>query len=38
MKEEMLKKYARLAVKIGVNIQKDQTLVIKLTNECGSFY
>ncbi|GAA0122368.1 MAG: aminopeptidase [Clostridium argentinense] len=37
MKEEMLKKYARLAVKIGVNIQKDQTLVINSPIECAPF-
>lgn len=32
-----LKKYARLAVKIGVNIQKDQTLVISSPIECANF-
>jgi len=32
-----LKKYAELAVKVGVNIQKDQTLVINSTIECADF-
>lgn len=33
----ILKKYAALAVKIGVNIQKDQTLVISSPIECANF-
>ncbi len=37
MKEEMLKKYARLAVKTGVNIQENQTLVIMSPIECAPF-
>lgn len=32
-----LKKYAELAVKIGVNIQKNQTLVINSPIECAEF-
>lgn len=34
---DMLKKYANLAVKIGVNIQKGQTLVISSPIECAPF-
>lgn len=37
MKNEMLKKYARLAVKTGVNVQKNQTLVIMSPIECADF-
>lgn len=37
MKDELLKKYAKLAVKTGVNIQKDQTLVIMSPIECAPF-
>ncbi len=33
----MLKKYARLAVKTGVNVQKNQTLVIMSPIECADF-
>src|SRR5690554_1174251 len=32
-----LEKYAELAVKVGVNIQKDQTLVINTTIESAEF-
>lgn len=35
--EEMLKKYARLAVKTGVNIHKNQTLLVTSPIECASF-
>ncbi|WP_461613844.1 aminopeptidase [Clostridium sp. Marseille-QA1073] len=35
--EKMLKKYARLAVKTGVNIQKNQTLIIASPIECAPF-
>lgn len=35
--EEVLKKYARLAVKTGVNVQKGQTLVIMSPIECAPF-
>lgn len=34
---EILKKYARLAVKIGVNIQQHQTLIISSPIECANF-
>ena len=34
---EILKKYAHLAVKIGVNIQQHQTLVISSPIECANF-
>lgn len=34
---EILKKYARLSVKTGVNIQKDQTLVVNSPIECAPF-
>ncbi|SQB92715.1 aminopeptidase [Clostridium tetanomorphum] len=34
---EVLKKYAHLAVKVGVNIQKNQTLVISSPIECADF-
>jgi len=37
MKEILLKKYADLIVKIGVNIQQGQTLVIFSPIECASF-
>lgn len=37
MDENLLEKYAHLLVKIGVNIQKDQTLVINSPIECASF-
>ncbi|MGL4989783.1 MAG: aminopeptidase [Sarcina sp.] len=33
----LLEKYAKLAVQIGVNIQKNQTLVIKSPIECADF-
>ncbi|WP_172645110.1 aminopeptidase [Clostridium tetani] len=35
--KNLLKKYAELAVKIGVNIQKDQLLVISSPIECAYF-
>ena len=34
---DTLKKYAELAVKVGVNIQKNQTLVVNSTIECAEF-
>jgi aminopeptidase len=37
MKDELLRKYAELAVKTGVNIQKDQLLVISSPIECAPF-
>lgn len=37
MQQELLKKYARLAVKTGVNIQKGQTLVVNSPIECAKF-
>ncbi|WP_426349207.1 aminopeptidase [Alloiococcus sp. CFN-8] len=37
MKEEQLQKYAALVVKTGVNIQKNQTLVIMSPIECAEF-
>uniref|UniRef100_UPI00058F8365 aminopeptidase n=1 Tax=Clostridium polynesiense TaxID=1325933 RepID=UPI00058F8365 len=37
MNEEFLKKYARLAVKTGVNVQKGQTLVVMSPIECADF-
>lgn len=37
MNDILLKKYARLIVKTGINIQKDQTLVITSPIECASF-
>ena len=36
-KETLLRKYAKLAVKTGINIQKDQTLVVMSPIECASF-
>ena len=35
MKEELLREYARLAVRKGVNLQKGQKLVIGTTVECA---
>ncbi|MGP7818308.1 aminopeptidase [Niallia sp. 01092] len=35
--QQNLEKYAELAVKVGVNIQKDQTLVINTTIEAAEF-
>ncbi|ATD55450.1 aminopeptidase [Clostridium chauvoei] len=35
--EKMLKKYAELAVKKGVNIQQDQTVIINSPIECADF-
>ena len=35
--EEKLREYARLLVEIGVNIQKDQTLVIRTPVDCAPF-
>ncbi|MGL5381584.1 aminopeptidase [Clostridium sp.] len=34
---QMLKKYAKLAVKTGVNVQKDQTTIINSPIECAEF-
>jgi aminopeptidase len=34
---ELLQKYAELSVKVGVNLQKDQTLVINSPIECAEF-
>jgi len=36
MNEQMLEKYARLIVKTGINLQKNQILVIKSPIECAS--
>ncbi|MCR5758036.1 MAG: aminopeptidase [Selenomonas sp.] len=37
MEQELLQKYAQLVVSIGVNIQKDQILVINSPIECADF-
>lgn len=37
MNESLLKKYARLIVKSGINIQKDQILVVSSPIECAEF-
>ncbi|NLD26104.1 MAG: aminopeptidase, partial [Acholeplasmataceae bacterium] len=37
MNQERLRKYAELAVKIGVNIQKGQILMINSPVECVEF-
>ncbi|MCJ7690140.1 MAG: aminopeptidase, partial [Clostridiaceae bacterium] len=37
MNNELLEKYALLLVKTGINIQKNQTLVINAPIECASF-
>ncbi len=37
MNQEMIEKYVRLIVCSGINIQKDQTLVISAPIECASF-
>ena len=37
MKDELLEKYALLLVKTGINIQKDQILVVSSPIECASF-
>lgn len=37
MKEHLLKKYARLIVKSGINIQKNQILVVSSPIECAEF-
>ena len=37
MEKDTLKKYATLAVKTGINIQKGQTLVIRTPIECADF-
>jgi len=37
VKNELLEKYALLLVKTGINIQKDQTLVVNSPIECASF-
>ena len=36
-KENLLKKYAKLAIYQGVNVQKNQTLVISSPIECAEF-
>ena len=37
MQTELLQKYAELVVNVGVNIQKDQILVINSPIECADF-
>ena len=37
MQQELLQRYAELVVKVGVNIQKDQILVINTPLECAEF-
>ncbi|MCR5438341.1 MAG: aminopeptidase [Selenomonas sp.] len=37
MEKTLLQKYARLVVKVGVNLQKDQILVINSPIECAEF-
>lgn len=37
MQAELLQKYAELVVNVGVNIQKDQILVINSPIECADF-
>lgn len=37
MFEEKLKKYARLVVEVGVNVQKDQIVIIRTPIECAYF-
>ena len=37
MEQELLKKYARLVVRVGVNLQDDQILVINSPLECAEF-
>lgn len=37
MNKELLQKYAQLVVKVGVNLQKDQILVINSPIECADF-
>lgn len=37
MEQELLKKYARLVVRVGVNLQDDQMLVINSPLECAEF-
>ncbi|BAL83853.1 putative aminopeptidase [Selenomonas ruminantium subsp. lactilytica TAM6421] len=37
MQQDLLKKYAELVVRVGVNIQKDQILVINTPIECAEF-
>ena len=37
MKNDLLEKYALLLIKTGINIQKDQTLVVSSPIECASF-
>ena len=37
MKQDLLKSYAKLVVRIGVNLQKDQILVINAPIECAEF-
>ena len=35
--ENLLRKYARLAVAVGTNVQKGQMLVINTTTDCSAF-
>ena len=37
MDKELLKRYAQLVVKVGVNLQRDQILVINAPIECADF-
>lgn len=37
MNQDLLKKYAELVVKVGVNIQKNQTLIVNSPIECCDF-
>ncbi|MBP5610132.1 MAG: aminopeptidase, partial [Clostridia bacterium] len=37
MKEQLLREYARLAVRTGVNLQKGQKLLIQAETECAPF-
>ena len=37
MNNDLLKQYARLVVKVGVNLQRDQILVINSPIECADF-
>ena len=37
MNQELLKEYARLVVRVGVNIQRDQILVVSAPIECADF-
>ena len=35
--EEKLREYAKLVIEIGLNVQKDQTLIISSPVECAHF-